>query len=285
MPFDFNCGFVGYLGYELKGDCGGSLVHRSPLPDAAFVFADRLVVFDHDDECTYLLCLTDGEGPDDGERWVDDVAQLLEALVVLGPTTGDPGTPRRQHLDFFPQPGILRPTYPTSLTASQHLTDGETYEVCLTNKVKTDVVLDPLPLYRVLRRVNPAPFSAFLRFDGAAVAQLLARAISPHPPRPVGRNEADQGDDSPRRDPRGGSRAQRGAADEREEPGREPHDHRSPPQRPRHGLRDRQRPRAPPDGDRDVRDRPPDGLHDQGAPAGGPRRPRTAFAPASQAAR
>ena len=169
VPFDFNCGFVGYLGYELKGDCGGSLVHRSPLPDAAFVFADRLVVFDHVDECTYLLCLTDGEGLADGERWVDDVAQLLEALVVLGPTTGDPGTPRRQHLDFF----LSRDpeTYLSDIAhCKQHLTDGETYEVCLTNKVKTDVVLDPLPLYRVLRRVNPAPFSAFLRFDGAAVA-------------------------------------------------------------------------------------------------------------------
>ena len=35
LPFDFTCGFAGYLGYELKADCGGELVHRSPLPDAA----------------------------------------------------------------------------------------------------------------------------------------------------------------------------------------------------------------------------------------------------------
>ncbi len=47
LPFDFNCGFVGYFGYELKADCGGDAAHRSPLPDAAFVFADRLIVFDH----------------------------------------------------------------------------------------------------------------------------------------------------------------------------------------------------------------------------------------------
>ena len=46
LPFDFTCGFAGYLGYELKAECGARPVHASPLPDAALVLCDRLIAFD-----------------------------------------------------------------------------------------------------------------------------------------------------------------------------------------------------------------------------------------------
>ena len=39
LPFDFDCGFVGYLGYELKAECGYASPHSSPHPDAALIFA------------------------------------------------------------------------------------------------------------------------------------------------------------------------------------------------------------------------------------------------------
>jgi para-aminobenzoate synthetase len=45
LPFDFTGGFVGYLGYELKSECGSPLVHRSPHPDAMLMFADRLIAY------------------------------------------------------------------------------------------------------------------------------------------------------------------------------------------------------------------------------------------------
>ncbi len=51
----------------------------------------------------------------------------------------------------------------------RRLREGETYEVCLTNKIVAEGAPEPLPLYRALRRVNPSPFSAFLRFGEAAV--------------------------------------------------------------------------------------------------------------------
>jgi len=85
-------GFVGYFGYEMKHECGAlpdlpSTPHvrvgerrsksglanqptidhyslsrfvgreQSDAPDAAFLFADRVVVFDHVERTVYLVCL------------------------------------------------------------------------------------------------------------------------------------------------------------------------------------------------------------------------------------
>ncbi len=169
LPFDFDCGLVGYFGYELKADCGGTLVHRSLVPDAAFLFADRLIALDHAEHCTYLVCLVEGDHAA-GEQWLGDVERLLEAVAARPAAATRPlRAPRRQPLDFYLSRDEA--TYLADIDrCKQNLVEGETYEVCLTNKVKTDAVLDPLSLYRTLRRVNPAPFSAFLRLDGVAVA-------------------------------------------------------------------------------------------------------------------
>lgn len=47
---------------------------------------------------------------------------------------------------------------------------GESYEICLTNAVELPAPDDPLAFYRRLRRSNPAPYAAYLRFDDLVVA-------------------------------------------------------------------------------------------------------------------
>jgi para-aminobenzoate synthetase len=54
-------------------------------------------------------------------------------------------------------------------TAIDHLLAGDSYEICLTNQLSTEVDVDPLDLYRHLRHANPAPFAAYLRFGDLAV--------------------------------------------------------------------------------------------------------------------
>src|SRR5918996_1514449 len=80
LPFDFTCGFAGYLGYELKADCGGELVHRSTLPDAALLFCDRLIAFDHDQRRVHLLALADAKGAAAAEAWLAAAERELEGL-------------------------------------------------------------------------------------------------------------------------------------------------------------------------------------------------------------
>jgi para-aminobenzoate synthetase len=54
-------------------------------------------------------------------------------------------------------------------TSLDSLLAGDSYEICLTNQLSLESDADPLDLYRRLRRANPAPFSAYLRFGDLAV--------------------------------------------------------------------------------------------------------------------
>ncbi|MDX6602117.1 MAG: para-aminobenzoate synthetase [Solirubrobacterales bacterium] len=157
LPFDFDCGFAGYLGYEMKAECDGSAKHRASTPDAAFIFADRLLVFDHQDKRAYLLSLTEADS------WIEETGRRLAALPPLA-------EPR---LDASPSELALRRSrgrYRDDIAAcKRYLTAGHSYEICLTNKLVGEAAAEPLELYRALRRANPAPFSAYLRFGDLAV--------------------------------------------------------------------------------------------------------------------
>ncbi|HEU4805107.1 MAG TPA: anthranilate synthase component I family protein, partial [Nitrobacter sp.] len=49
------------------------------------------------------------------------------------------------------------------------IAQGETYQVCLTNELSCTATVEPLRVYLTMRRVNPAPFAAFLKWPGGAV--------------------------------------------------------------------------------------------------------------------
>jgi para-aminobenzoate synthetase len=177
LPFDFDCGFAGYLGYEVKADCGSPNTHSSPLPDAAFVFADRLIAFDHELGHTYLLCLGEPETEEASEAWLSATAACLSTLGASASTgatgEGSPEPPRCCSGDPSPVALHLARSHRQYLediaTCERHLRDGESYELCLTNSIATELDVDPLALYMELRRVNPAPFASYLRFGDLAV--------------------------------------------------------------------------------------------------------------------
>jgi len=165
LPFDFAGGFVGYLGYELKQECGSDGPHRSAQPDALFIFADRFLAFDHVARETYLVALVE-QGAPPPDSWFDSMQEgLAELGVPPPPAHGDQQSP----VIFRLQHG--RAEYMARIDAAlREIHAGETYEVCLTNKlVAEDISVDDFNLYRTLQRINPAPFAAFLRFPGVSV--------------------------------------------------------------------------------------------------------------------
>ncbi len=55
----------------------------------------------------------------------------------------------------------------------QALYDGESYELCLTTMLTAKQQVEALSLYRTLRRMNPAPYAAWLSFGDEVQARFL----------------------------------------------------------------------------------------------------------------
>ncbi|MFI9505340.1 aminodeoxychorismate synthase component I [Nocardia sp. NPDC052566] len=172
LPFDFACGYVGYLGYEVKADCGAKAVHRAPTPDAQWIFADRLVVVDHVAGHTHLLALTHAAADSlrAGADWLRDTREIMESL----PTWSNPP---ELEVDSDTEAVAARLTrgrdrYLADIAISlDRLRQGESYEICLTDSVTVPAAeSDGLEFYRTLRRCNPAPYAAYLRFDDLEIA-------------------------------------------------------------------------------------------------------------------
>ncbi|SNS19547.1 aminodeoxychorismate synthase component I [Rhodococcoides kyotonense] len=171
-PFAFALGYVGYLGYELKADVGGQLVHTAPTPDASMVFADRALVFDHDTRRCYALALVTEHDEPATLDWFTSVTETLQRLDGV-----------RNHPDV-PETPLVSPAVESDLQLrhdrakyidliEQCLADiqsGETYEVCLTNVATFPGPIDALGTYSCLREINPTPYSAFLGFDDVSIS-------------------------------------------------------------------------------------------------------------------
>jgi para-aminobenzoate synthetase len=182
LPFNFTAGYVGYLGYEMKADCGADAAHRARTPDAMWIFADRLIAVDHETGLTYLLACHDGsDGMHATARgWLDQMARRLAEMAEpagqpVGPAPGrmpaissdaDGAAPSAREVQLVRD----QPSYEADVQECQRqLSMGESYEICLTNRLHLPFDDDDLAFYLRLRQANPAPYAALLRGAGITV--------------------------------------------------------------------------------------------------------------------
>ncbi|MDO5628925.1 MAG: aminodeoxychorismate synthase component I [Mobilicoccus sp.] len=149
-------GWVGHLGYE---DAAAHLLGEPRRPgDSVLVFTDRVVALDG--ATAFVLALTDDEVDTAQRAWVDETA------AGIGGLTAPPPAPPTGALDVEVH---LRHDRAAYLRLIDRCTDliaaGESYELCLTNRLTITGDVDPDDLYRRLRATSPRPFGAFLSFS------------------------------------------------------------------------------------------------------------------------
>lgn len=203
VPFDYRGGSLGYLGYGVRQDTKRYLGEQeraktstkangatpsingatppingrsSKLPTAVFFLAERSMVYHHPTNSWYLIGVSP-VGKEDGEedifQWMQDTSRRLKQLDQKTKEQHQPATNlqtmepnMKERLAFVPN--RPRETYERNIAEClEQIRLGESYELCLTNQLeaKVDEALSPFQLYQILRRRNPAPYSAFFSWN------------------------------------------------------------------------------------------------------------------------
>ena len=159
----FALGWVGWLGYELRGETMGVAVGRaSRYPDAAWMYVDRCLAFDHERGEVRLLSLAD----------IDDYrAHVLAALSSAEPrAVAEP----RSVVEPVETPAVTwaysDEQYLDMIAACQAaIREGDAYQLCLTTEARVDARPDPYAAYLALRASSPTHHGALLVAGDIAV--------------------------------------------------------------------------------------------------------------------
>jgi len=168
-------GWFGWFGYELGAGLAGVPIADAETPDAAFVFLDRVIAFDHGARRTRLVWIES----DDADAWADELAAELTSSAANAPMA-DGGAGARHPA---PTPAAATQgaapvahwrhdatTYARLIGECQAaITRGDAYQLCLTNRVDLDVHPDPAETYLALRASSPSHHGGYLRFGGFAL--------------------------------------------------------------------------------------------------------------------
>ncbi|KAJ6828851.1 aminodeoxychorismate synthase, chloroplastic [Iris pallida] len=179
LPFDFCGGFIGFMGYNLKVECGAmSNRYKSTTPDACFFFADNLLVIDHSNGDVYILSIHDiynsdnkmGEGENLQEYlWLDDMEKRLRRLKDKATNDMNVNKSLAGSCLSYKESFVVEKSRQQYIKDVENclklIRDGESYELCLTTQMRKRVLgINPLELYLNLRDHNPAPYAAWLNF-------------------------------------------------------------------------------------------------------------------------
>ena len=188
LPFAYRGGFLGYLGYEVRYDTVRHLHHakkdasfrnpgatgrqssasiKSGTPTAAFFLARNSLVFHHPTDKWYMVSLLEKEEePSDAFLWMQATKSRIAQLTKVDEAPYPCLSAERDTLQL--KPNRPRNMYLKDIARCHKLIcEGQSYELCLTNQLEAWVPENrsTWDLYRILRRRNPAPYSAFFRWQ------------------------------------------------------------------------------------------------------------------------
>ncbi len=174
---DFNLpcygGAVGYLSYDL-----GRFVERLPakaiddlqLPESCLGFYDIMLTYDHQAKRAFLVS-TGFPETSQNVRMARATERLAEFKAQLKKFAGRSLPVCNSRLMAVLKSNFTHKAYIRAVEkARQFIIEGDIFEVNLSQRYEAEIAISPFELYRRLRKINPAPFAAYLNCGDIVIA-------------------------------------------------------------------------------------------------------------------
>ncbi len=171
----FSGGAVGYAAYDSV-----RYTERLPdappddrgLPDLAFAFYDRMVIFDHIYKTVTVVAqafLEEEEKLDPKvayDRATARADELVEQLSTPGPELPPMDIDTSGPVQLQPTSNFTREGFMDVVRRCQeYIKAGDIFQVVPSQRFQVETTAQPFDIYRVLRVVNPSPFLFYLPFE------------------------------------------------------------------------------------------------------------------------
>ncbi|MFQ3670835.1 MAG: anthranilate synthase component I [Verrucomicrobiia bacterium] len=159
----FYGGAVGYLAYEAVGSfeprVGRAQTDDLGMPDAHFMVADKLLIFDHSERRLKILInvYVDGEPGEAYDQAVADIEAIFDRLRQ--PVAARFLAPLRDVEAPEPDVNMTREQYVAMTERMQeYIRAGDIFQVVPSQRFSVPFHGQPIELYRALRFINPSPY-------------------------------------------------------------------------------------------------------------------------------
>jgi para-aminobenzoate synthetase component 1 len=186
----FQGGAAGYIGYDW-----GAGLERIPspryddlaLPDVMLGLYDWVIAWDHEEGRAWVISTGMPETGARGSRRAAERLKVVRRRLAAEPPPPSPGVrhagtaARRGEEEgaapAYPLPGLgLRSNFTRAgyleavARVIEYVFAGDIFQANLSQRLQGTLAEPPFALYRRLRRLNPAPFAAYLAFDDCVIA-------------------------------------------------------------------------------------------------------------------
>ena len=159
----FFAGAVGYLGYDLVHfieELPKTTLDDLDLPDCYLLFPKSLIIFDHlKERLKIVVNLFCGERYEEAEKRISEIISRVEAA---GPAEIERRPSKKRVVSFTSN--LTKNAYLNMVKrAKEHIKAGDIYQANLSQRLSLPLNnARPFRLYKLLREINPSPFSAYL---------------------------------------------------------------------------------------------------------------------------